>query len=124
VKKSPRRWAGIDALQIRFAATTRALLWPATALALCLGPNGAQAGPAALAGSDATPKTAPTVRLAAEKRKEVPKAGGRTKDSSPKTDKKPRCIDVGGYEAYMRRTGKICIVGLESYQGPEYRGGR
>ncbi len=112
-----------NALQIRFEAATRTLLWLATALAVCLGLNQAQARPAALAGSDAKPNMALTVRLAAAKKKEVPPAGRQTKDRKPKTDKKPRCIDVGGYEAYMRRTGRVCIVGSETYQGPEYQGG-
>ena len=107
-----------NAIRTRFKAATQTLLWPATALSLCLGLYDA---PAASAGSDAKPLT---VQSAAAKKKVVPKAGGRTKDRPRMTDKKPRCVDVGGYEAYMRRTGKICIVGLESYQGPEYRGGR
>lgn len=27
-----------------------------------------------------------------------------------KTKKRPRCADVGGYEAYMKRTGKVCML--------------
>ncbi len=113
-----------NVLQIRFEAVTRALPWLATALALCLSLNQAQARPAALVGSDAKPKMALTVLMAAAKKKEVPSAGGQTKDRTPKTDKKPRCADVGGYETYMRRTGRVCMIGAEGYQGPEYRGGR
>jgi hypothetical protein len=113
-----------NSLQVYFEATTRTLLWPTIALALCLGPNVAQARLAALAGSDTKQLLPRTVQLGAAQRKEVPKAGGRKGDRRPNDEKKPRCVDVGGYEAYMKRTGRVCIVGLESYQGPEYRGGR
>ena len=65
-----------------------------------------------------------TVLMAAAKKKEVPSAGGQTKNRTPKANKKPRCADVGGYEAYMRRTGRVCMIGAEGYQGLEYRGGR
>ena len=36
----------------------------------------------------------------------------------------PLCRDVGGYSAYLRRTGKICRLSGEEFNNPGYRGFR
>lgn len=32
----------------------------------------------------------------------------------------PLCRDVGGYEAYLRRTGKACDLGADAFKDPSY----
>lgn len=53
-------------------------------------------------------------------------APDRTAPEPPKRQLKaqPLCRDVGGYSAYLRRTGKICRLSGEEFNNPGYRGFR
>jgi hypothetical protein len=113
-----------DALQMRFEAARCVVLAPVAVLSLCVGLNAADARPAALTALGAEPMPLRAVDLAAATKKDRSKARTQPKDRPKKSEEKPRCIDVGGYEAYMRRTGKICEIGAEGYQAPGYRMGR
>lgn len=114
----------LGALQIQFEATYSALLGPVAVLSLCALINTADAQPAASVASDAESPPLRAVHLVAATKKESSKARTETKNRPKESGKKPRCIDVGGYEAYMRRTGKTCMIGAEGYTEPGYRLGR
>ena len=53
-------------------------------------------------------------------------APDRTAPERPKrpAEIRPLCRDVGGYSAYLKRTGKICRLSGEEFNNPGYRGFR